>query len=323
VAFLAALLLGAPLLAGCAATSEVLGEIAPSNLPTQVPVEVSGPAGAPPRLDYPTPYEITRPGSRTIWPGTGDPVAPGEPVLLNLYGQDGRDGSVIQSTFIDAPAWFTMSPEALGANLYDSLRGHRVGARVLVVEEDDGVPVVLVVDVLPTRASGAEVPSRKGLPTVQRDEAGMPYVRMPKSARPPSDLEVQPLVRGTGPQVQIGQVVTVRFTGVRWSDGKVFDTTWKPGVAPQSATIGIGQLIEGWDQGLLEQTVGSQVLLVVPPHLGYGGTSSELAGETLVYVVDILDAHFQVTEEPGEDKGAGQESSEDRAASIVQEGFER
>lgn len=314
---------GAQVLAGCAATSQVLDEIAPSNLPTQVPVEVSGAAGSPPELEYPTPYEVTRPGSRTVWPGTGDMVAEDEPLLLNLYGEDGRDGSVIQSTYIDAPAWFTMSEDALGSNLYDSLRGQRVGARVLVVEENDGVPVVLVVDVLPTRASGTEVPSREGLPIVQRDDDGAPYVRIPESAKAPSDLEVQPLVRGTGPQVRIGQVVTVRFTGVRWSDGKVFDTTWQPDMAPQSATIGIGQLIEGWDQGLLEQTVGSQVLLVVPPHLGFGGTSSELADETLVYVVDILDAHYQVTEEPGDEagedagdgEGAAEEKSNDQAES--------
>jgi peptidylprolyl isomerase len=182
------------------------------------------------------------------------------------------------------------------------LRGQRVGARVLVVEEDGDVPVLLVVDVLPTRASGAEVPAVKGLPTVARDADGAPSVRVPSKKRPPADLEVQPLVRGTGPQVRVGQVVTVRFTGVRWSDGKVFDSTWSAGTPPQSATIGIGQLIEGWDQGLLEQTVGSQVLLVVPPHLGYGGTSSDLAGETLVYVVDILDAHFQVTEEKSDGK---------------------
>jgi peptidylprolyl isomerase len=315
VILLVVLLGGAQLLAGCAAASSVLDDIAPSNLPTQTPVQVSGSAGEPPVLDYPTPYDVTRPGSRTVWPGTGEPVAEGEPVLLNMYGEDGRDRSVIQSTFFDAPAWFTMTEDSLGTNLYDSLRGQRVGARVLVVEENDGVPVVLVVDVMPTRASGTEVPSRKGLPTVQRAEGGEPYVRIPESGRPPSDLEVQPLVRGTGPQVRVGQVITVRFTGVRWSDGKVFDTTWQPGMAPQSATIGIGQLIDGWDQGLLEQTVGSQVLLVVPPHLGYGGTSSELADETLVYVVDILDAHFQVTEETGGGEDGGKEESKKQTES--------
>ena len=59
----------------------------------------------------------------------------------------------------------------------------------------------------------------------------------------------------------------------------------------QSIMVGVGQVIEGWDQGLVEQSVGSQIMLVVPPALGYGGSSTPLADETLVYVVDILDAH--------------------------------
>ncbi|CAM3816892.1 FKBP-type peptidyl-prolyl cis-trans isomerase [Isoptericola cucumis] len=301
------LLLGGTLVLG-ACSSSVLDEMGAAESPSQAPVQVTGAVGEPPALDYGTPYEVTRPGARSIWPGTGEPVVDGEPVLLNMYAEDGRDGSVISSTFIDAPAWYTMSPESLGTNLYDTLRGERVGARLLLVEEDDGVPVVLVIDVLPTRASGSEVPPVDGLPKVERSDDGTPSVTVPSDAAPPEDLVVQPLVRGSGPQVQVGQVVTMRFTAVRWSNGKVFDTTWSAGTRPQSATVGIGQLIDGLDQGLLEQTVGSQLMLVVPPSLGYGGTSSDLADQTLVYVVDILDAHYQVTDEEavgGKDEGDG------------------
>ncbi|OLT55205.1 hypothetical protein BJF88_07105 [Cellulosimicrobium sp. CUA-896] len=97
---------------------------------------------------------------------------------------------------------------------------------------------------------------------------------------------------------------------MRWSDGGVFDSTWTDGAAPSSVMIGIGEVIEGWEQGLLEQSVGSRVLLVVPPSLGYGGTASPLAEETLVYVVDILDAHFPVTAE----QAAGESSEAPPAA---------
>ena len=72
--------------------------------------------------------------------------------------------------------------------------------------------------------------------------------------------------------------------------------------------IGIGEVNEGWEQGLLEQSVGSQVLLVVPPELAYEGTGSALAGETLVYVVDVLDAHFPAT---AEDADAGTDGATD------------
>ncbi|MDO8144986.1 MULTISPECIES: FKBP-type peptidyl-prolyl cis-trans isomerase [unclassified Isoptericola] len=296
-------------LTGCG--TPVWDRVTPSPLPSQVPVQVTGPEGQPPALEYPQPYQIVQSGSRTLRPGGGEPLETGEPVLLHMYAEDGRDGSVISSTYLDAPAWYTFDPDSLGQNLYDSLRGKRVGARVLVVEKDDDVPVVLVVDVLPTRATGDVVEPVEGLPQVVRDPDGSPTVLV-EGGEPPGELVVQPLIRGDGPQVEVGQMVTARYVAVRWSDGRVVDSSWGDGVAPQSATIGIGRLVEGWDQGLLEQSVGSQVMLVVPPHLGYGGTNSELADETLVYVIDILDARFQVTQDepvPDEDGEGADEAA--------------
>jgi peptidylprolyl isomerase len=298
----------APLLAvvlgltGCSA----VGAVAPAKAPPQAKVEVTGAAGEQPELKYTAPLTVTRPGTTTVWPGTGDRIEEGGPVLLNLYAEDGRDGSVVQSTFTDAPAWHTMSVLSLGDHLHQALQGQRVGARLLYLEQQHDVPLVLVIDILPTRARGDVVTPSKGLPKVERDRDGRPHVQVRKGAKPPTDLVVQPLVRGSGPQVEVGQVVTVRFTGVRWSNGRQFDTTWDASDGPdavQSVMIGIGQVVDGWDEGLQEQPVGSQVMLVVPPSLGYGGTSSKLADETLVYVVDILDAHYQVMDESAE--GAG------------------
>jgi peptidylprolyl isomerase len=104
---------------------------------------------------------------------------------------------------------------------------------------------------------------------------------------------VQPLITGSGPAVQAGQTVTVHYTGVIWGTGRVFDSSWKTG-EPVPFVIGGGQVIKGWDQGLVGQTVGSQVLLVIPPDLGYGSAGNSGGGikgtDTLVFVVDILDA---------------------------------
>jgi peptidylprolyl isomerase len=248
--------------------------------------------GAPPTLEYEKPFAVVQPGSRTVWPGTGDVLERDDPVLLNLYAQDGRDGTELQNTFRTAPAAYTMTEKSLGSHLFEALEGKRVGARLTLMEEQDGVPVLLVVDVLPTRASGAEGEAPgSSLPQVRLDDLGAPTVRVPRGVEPPSELVVHPLIRGSGQQVRAGQILTVEFTAVRWSDGGVVDTTWTEGTPPQSAEIGIGRLVEGWDQGLLEQTVGSQVMLVVPPQDGHANTRSQLAGETVVYVVDILDAH--------------------------------
>jgi FKBP-type peptidyl-prolyl cis-trans isomerase len=85
--------------------------------------------------------------------------------------------------------------------------------------------------------------------------------------------------------------VLVQYTGVRWSNGETFDSTWDKGGVPTSfSTTGV---VTGFQKALEGQTVGSQVLVVMPPAEGYGEgeiNSTDLKGETLVFVVDILGA---------------------------------
>lgn len=295
-------LLATLVLAACTEPEDV------TPTPLNTDLTVVGSSGAPPTLEYRMPLDVPEARSEVVWPGAGAELVDGGPLLLNLYAQDVTDGTVLQNTYTDAPRWRTLTDESVGRELRDLLRGQRVGARLLRLEEDDGVPVALVVDVLPTRASGEAVAPPEGLPVVTLAEDGAPSVTVPPETAAPAGLVVQPLVRGDGRQVEVGQVVTVRYTGVRWSDGEVFDSTWTDGAAPLSIMIGIGEVIEGWEQGLLEQSVGSQVLLVVPPDLAYGATANPLAGETLVYVVDILDAQFPVTEEAAQQ---GEDSAPD------------
>ena len=106
-------------------------------------------------------------------------------------------------------------------------------------------------------------------------------------------LVTQALIKGAGPAVTAGQTITVQYTSVKW-DGKQFDSSWDRG-QPIDTPIGTGSVIAGWDEGLVGQTVGSQVLLVVPPDKGYGTSGSsdgKVKGtDTLVFVVDILDAY--------------------------------
>jgi peptidylprolyl isomerase len=81
---------------------------------------------------------------------------------------------------------------------------------------------------------------------------------------------------------------------VIWGTGKQFESSWDRKV-PIEAPIGTGQVLPGWDTGLVGQTVGSQVLLVLPPDQGYGTSGNSQAGitgtDTLVFVIDILDAY--------------------------------
>ncbi|GEN79081.1 hypothetical protein N867_16640 [Actinotalea fermentans ATCC 43279 = JCM 9966 = DSM 3133] len=270
-------------LAGCSEEPEVVpGE-----------VTVAGEFGVAPEVTFEQPLVVTEPSVQVIREGTGPKVEEGQPILLDFYAVSGADGSVINETYSGEPRPYLLSAEALGVDIYQALDGQRVGSRILHLVPPDGssgAPTVAVFDILPTRASGEEQPPRDGLPVVDLDERGKPSVTMPEGAAPPTDLVVQPLIRGTGPQVAAGQVITVQYVGVKWTDGAVFDSTWEEGKLPASFPIGVGSVMQGWDAGLVEQTIGSQVLLVVPPDLAWRGTDNELAEETLVFVVDILAA---------------------------------
>ena len=93
--------------------------------------------------------------------------------------------------------------------------------------------------------------------------------------------------------VKAGQSLTVNYLGVIWPGGKIFDSSYAKG-STASFVIGQGQVIKGWDQGLVGQTLGSRMLLVIPPELGYGAQGNPSGGikgsDTLVFVVDVLDA---------------------------------
>ncbi|HET6533706.1 MAG TPA: FKBP-type peptidyl-prolyl cis-trans isomerase [Actinoplanes sp.] len=105
-----------------------------------------------------------------------------------------------------------------------------------------------------------------------------------------SELKVTPLVQGTGPKVAAGQQITVNYVGVTYADGQEFDSSWRSG-QPFQTPIGTGQLIPGWDQGLVGVPVGSRVQLDIPADLAYGEnpTGGQPAGD-LRFVVDILQA---------------------------------
>ena len=86
--------------------------------------------------------------------------------------------------------------------------------------------------------------------------------------------------------IQPGDTAFVQYTGVKWSDGSVFDSSWDRG---QPAAFPTNGVVAGFQQALEGQQVGSQVLVVIPPAAGYGAQEgSELQNETLVFVVDIL-----------------------------------
>ncbi len=272
---------------------------------------VSGRFGADPLITIPS----GRPSSslivRTVIPGHGPVVQPGDYVLFNVQGKVwAGDREVVDSYPGRQPQGL---PLQSGLPAWGHLAGQRVGSRVLMVVPPrygfgrKGDPqanimstdtLVFVFDLLGAlprhgQATGTALPYRPGpgLPGVRQGSHG-PVISIPARATPPSKLVRRVLIRGRGKPLRTGQTVVVQDTGVVWRTGKVFDSSWARGF-PESFVLGSGQVIPGWDAGLRGLPVGSRVLLILPPKLGYGqaGNRPDVgAHDTLVFVIDILAA---------------------------------
>ncbi len=293
------------LVAGLGTAGLIYADLPPS-------IAVSGAFGTKPTVTIP---KINPPASlqvRQLISGHGTLVAKGDLAVADLtaYTWTGTASKKISELSTGQPQPLDVGSTIPG--LDKSLEGSRAGSRLLItIPPKDGFgsqgdsqlgvsgndTLVFVVDVLGSYQKTAsahgthEVVKGTGLPTVGTSSPGTaPPVHIPQTG-PPAKLQSQTLIQGTGPVVKKGKLLVAQYEGVIWRTGKVFSSTWKSGV-PAGFQIGTGQVIKGWDDGLVGKRVGSRVLLVVPPADGYGTQGSTQAGikgtDTLVFVVDIL-----------------------------------
>ena len=116
---------------------------------------------------------------------------------------------------------------------------------------------------------------------------GKPEVQLP--AESPTELVVTDIVEGDGDIVEAGDTITVHYVGVLTADGTEFDNSWDVGQT-FDLVIGVGQVIPGWDQGLLGMRQGGRRQLDIPADLAYGdqGGGPIPPGAALTFVVDVL-----------------------------------
>ena len=143
-------------------------------------------------------------------------------------------------------------------------------------------------------SNGSAEPTAAESPAVESSgdasSRSKPTVKVP-GGDPPRKLEETELIEGAGAEAKSGDKVTVQYVGVNFGDGKEFDSSWSRN-EPFSFTLGAGEVIPGWDQGVEGMKVGGRRELVIPPELAYGEAGAPPAigpNETLVFVIDLLE----------------------------------
>jgi peptidylprolyl isomerase len=248
---------------------------------------------------------------KTLVAGSGKTVAENDFVVANYLGQVWSTAKVFDNSY-DRKA--RLAIQLAQGQIIDgwryALAGKKAGSRVEMAVPptwgygSQGNPqagikgtdtLVFVVDVQDTfnaksSAQGKEVPQDNAdLPKVGTDTDGKaPSIEVPKAAAP-KKLVAEYVLEGDGEKVAAADSVLVQYKGVLWDGGKEFDSSY---ANKQLVSFSLQQVVKGWAQGLTGKKVGSRVLIVIPPKLGYGDNPPQGSGikkdSTLVFSVDIL-----------------------------------
>jgi peptidylprolyl isomerase len=141
-------------------------------------------------------------------------------------------------------------------------------------------------------SAGAEQPAEtatEAQPSPE-DTSVKPVIDKP-SGSPPRRLVKEDIVKGKGPAAKPGDTVVVHYVGVNFSNGEEFDASWDSG-QPFPVRLGAGEVITGWEEGLVGIKKGGRRQLTIPPEQAYGPAGAPPSigpNETLVFVIDALE----------------------------------
>lgn len=253
---------------------------------------------------------------RTVLPGTGRTIAENDFIQANYLGQIWDTGKVFDNSYDrHSPLVMQLARGGIIDGWFFALEGKKTGSRVQIAvpptwgygkagEPRAGIKgtdtLVFVIDLVDSFNSKSSVKGKEvaqtdaALPKVATNTDGnVPKVTVPKTD-PPKKLVSNYVLEGDGAEVKADQAVLCQFQGLVWEGGKTFQRTYGTGRLSQISLEQMQQVVKGLAQGLTGKKVGSRVLIVVPPELGYGNTPPSggaiKKGSTLVFTVDILAA---------------------------------
>ena len=275
-------------------------------------VTVQGDTQSKPQVEIDDGYSVDSTEVETLVKGDGPKVGGQDTVTVDYVGINARNGQEFDSSWKNGqPATFSLGPGMI-SGFNKALTGQTVGSRVVTaIPPEDGYgsqgnpqagiqgtdTLVFVIDireVTPTEATGKPVPVPPDLPHLLTDQQGLPqrFHAVKRTAPAPEQVEVHPVLQGSGEPIQAGQTVTVSFLGEVYPAGSTFVSTY--GQSPTSLPIGQGQPLPCFDD-LVGQKLGSRVILICPPDSAFGPEGNPQAGikgnDTLIFAIDLLSAN--------------------------------
>lgn len=273
-------------------------------------VSISKTVNGKPEIAFPTPLRATTVQTKVLAEGSGPAFTGNQFVQLDFIGLNGTTGKVFQSSNFDNKTFISQYfKSGSDPDFCDALGGVREGSTAAVVypakllhqnqgidsigvgKKDDVVFVFKLAHVYLPSAHGDAQPQQDGFPQVVTSTDGVPGLVLQNWNTPAfSKLAIETLIKGRGEVVKLNDTVTVNYAGWVWSDSKTqFDSSWTNGT-PVQFQLSYGKLISGFVKALKGQTVGSQVVVVLPPDEAYGDAaqSNIPANSTLIFVIDIL-----------------------------------
>ena len=264
-------------------------------------ITATGTLGEKPKVSFKAPKTVDNNSYAVLQEGNGATIADGDRLCSQGIAISVKDGSELASTWEkntpDCSTVVTSDTSQMTENYYKIFKSLKLNSTVAFGVNDSNSSGTSYLMVL-TLVSKSKVLKKATGEKVAGVPADLPKVTLAKDGKPSIDMNgykgsdsliSQDLIKGKGAVVKDTQSVVAHYTG--WLlDGTQFDSSWDRG---QSSAFSLDIVIKGWKQGLAGHTVGSQVLLVVPPSLGYGNKDQEKipANSTLVFVVDILAAY--------------------------------
>ena len=272
-------------------------------------ISAKGKPGSKPEISFDTPLKVENQSHQVIQKGDGDVIQDGDRVCTRSVAIDSKTGKEINSTWDEEkPECSIVIDKTSIPAYYDVFRGQKINTTIAIGIDDQqeggqsgsgkdsqGSSYIMALTFVSKtkdlkRAEGEKVKDIPAdLPKISLSNTGKPSLDL-NNYKPTNTLVSQTLIKGKGAKVGEHQTISANYTGWLASDGKQFDSSWDRG---QASDFSLDQVVKGWQQGLAGQTVGSQVLVIVPPDLGYGDQekSGIPANSTLIFVVDILAAY--------------------------------